>query len=56
MNHAAKFFRSRLLPLAQRHKDLTVGFLLFLFTLVVVRDLVVGGTVVSKDPATQYYP
>ena len=55
MNFAGKLFRSRLLPVVERHEDLAVGFLLVVFTLVAVRDLVGGGTVVGKDTITQYY-
>jgi len=55
LNFAAKVFRSRLLPVVERHRDLAVGVLLFVFTLVVVRDLVGAGTVVGKDTITQYY-
>ena len=55
MNFAAKVFRSRLLSVVDRHRDLAVGVLLFVFTLVVVRDLVGAGTVVGKDTITQYY-
>jgi hypothetical protein len=56
MTSAAKFFRSRLLPAADRHKDLAAGALLAIFSLVAVWGLVSGGVVVSKDPITQYYP
>ncbi|CAN5566611.1 hypothetical protein BH24ACT18_BH24ACT18_06310 [soil metagenome] len=55
MSFAVKLFRSRLLPVVERHGDLAVGFLLVVFTLVAVRDLVAGGTVVGKDTITQYY-
>ena len=55
MNSAAKLFRSRLLPLVERHGDLAVGFLLVVFTLITVWPLVGGGTVVGKDTITQYY-
>ena len=55
MNLAAKHFRSRLLPVLERHKDLAVCLLLVVLSLVAVRDLVVGGTVVGKDTITQYY-
>ena len=56
MTSAAKFFRSRLRPAVERHKDLAAGVLLAIFSLVAVWDLVSGGVVVSKDPITQYYP
>lgn len=52
---AVESFRSRLLPAAERHKDLVVGFSLAAFALVAVWDLVTGGVVVGKDTATQYY-
>lgn len=55
MNLAAKLLRSRLIPVVERHKHLAVGFLIFVFTLVAVWDLVIGGTVVGKDTITQYY-
>ena len=55
MRVAAKIFRSRLLPVVERHGDLAVGFLLVVFTLVAVWPLVSGGTVVGKDTITQYY-
>ncbi|QIN83586.1 YfhO family protein [Rubrobacter tropicus] len=55
VNLAAKLFRSRLLPGVERHKDLAVGILLVVLSLVAVRDLVAGGTVVGKDTITQYY-
>ena len=50
MNFAAKVFRSRLLSVVDRHRDLAVGVLLFVFTLVAVRDLVVGGTHEQEVP------
>ena len=55
MNFAAKLFRSRLLPVIERHKDIAVGLLLAALALVAVWDLVDGGTVVGKDTVTQYY-
>ena len=55
MKSVAKLFRSRLLPVAERRGDLAVGFLLVVFTLITVRPLVDGGTVVGKDTITQYY-
>ncbi len=51
-----KFFRSRLVPGAERYKDLACVLLLLTLTLIAVWDLVRGGVVVSKDPITQYYP
>jgi len=56
MTFLAKLWRSRLLPVAVRRKDLLAGFLLVLLTLIGVWSLVNGGVVVSKDPITQYYP
>jgi hypothetical protein len=56
MIFAAQFYRSRLLPAAERHRDLAAGFLLVAFTLIAVWALVGGRVVVSKDPITQYYP
>jgi len=56
MIFAAKFYRSRLLPAAERHRDLAAGFLLVVFTLIAAWDLVRGGIVVGKDTITQYYP
>jgi membrane protein YfhO len=53
---AAQFYRSRLLPAAERHRDLVAGFLLVVFTLIAAWDLVSGGIVVGKDTITQYYP
>jgi hypothetical protein len=55
LNFAAKLFRSRLLPVIERHKDIAVGLLLAALALVAVWDLVDGGTVVGKDTVTQYY-
>jgi len=55
VNFAAKLFRSRLLPVVERHKDLAAGLVLAALALVAVWDLVVGGTVVGKDTITQYY-
>ena len=55
MNLAAKYLRSRLVPVLERRKDLAVCLLLVAFSLVAVWDLVVGGTVVGKDTITQYY-
>jgi hypothetical protein len=55
MIFATKFFCSPLLEAARRHKDLAAGFLLLVFTLVAVWNLVSGGTVVGKDTVTQYY-
>jgi hypothetical protein len=55
MSFAAKVFRSRLIPFVERRKDLAVCLLLVVLSLVAVRDLVVGGTVVGKDTITQYY-
>ncbi|CAN5841162.1 hypothetical protein BH18ACT11_BH18ACT11_16320 [soil metagenome] len=52
----AKFFHTRLVPGVERYKDLASVFLLLVFTLIAVWDLVSGGVVVSKDPITQYYP
>ncbi len=52
----AKFFHTRLVPGVERYKDLASVFLLLIFTLIAVWDLVSGGVVVSKDPITQYYP
>jgi Bacterial membrane protein YfhO len=51
-----RFFRSPLLERAQRHKNLAAGFLLLVFTLIGVWDLVSGGILVGKDTVTQYYP
>ncbi len=56
MTFAAKSFCTRLLPAAERHKDLATGCLLVIFTLIAGWNLVSGGIVVSKDPITQYYP
>ncbi|MBA2714421.1 MAG: YfhO family protein [Rubrobacteraceae bacterium] len=56
MISAAKFVRSRLLPAAERHKDLAAGSLLGIFTLIALWTLVRGGVVVGKDTITQYYP
>ena len=56
MTLAAKSFRTRLFPAAERHKDFAAGFLLVLFTVIAGWNLVSGGIVVSKDPITQYYP
>ena len=53
---ATRFLRSTLLEAAKRHKNLAAGFLLLVFTLVAVWDLVTGGIVVGKDTITQYYP
>jgi len=55
MTFATKFICSPLLEAARRHKDLAAGFLLLIFTLVTVWNLVSGGTVVGKDTVTQYY-
>ena len=55
MNFAVKVFRSRLIPFVGRRKDLAVCLLLVVLSLVVVWDLVAGGTVVGKDTITQYY-
>jgi hypothetical protein len=55
MIFATKVFRSPLLEVAKRHKNLAAGFLLLVFTLIAVWDLVSGGIVVGKDTITQYY-
>jgi hypothetical protein len=55
MIFATRFFRSSLLEAAKRHKNLAVGFLLLVFTLIAVWDLVTGGIVVGRDTVTQYY-
>jgi len=49
MTSAAKF-------LTERHKELTAGFLLVVFTLVALWGLLGSEVVVSKDAVTQYYP
>jgi hypothetical protein len=56
MISATRFLRHPLLEPAQRHKNLVAGFLLLVFTLIAVWDLVSGGIVVGKDTITQYYP
>ncbi|MDQ3183876.1 MAG: hypothetical protein M3Q62_10150, partial [Actinomycetota bacterium] len=56
MIFATKFLRSSLLETVKRHKNLGAGFLLLVFTLVAVWNLVTGGIVVGKDTITQYYP
>src|SRR5215213_236599 len=56
MIFATKFFRSPHLGAANRHKNLAAGFLLLVFTLVAVWNLVSGGIVVGNDTVTQYYP
>ena len=56
MISATRFLRPPLLETAQRHKNLVAGFLLLVFTLIAVWDLVSGGIVVGKDTITQYYP
>jgi hypothetical protein len=56
MISATRFLRSPLLEIAQRHKNLAAGFLLLVFTLIAVWDLVSGGIIVGKDTITQYYP
>jgi hypothetical protein len=56
MTSAAKFIRSVLFPVAERHKDLAAGFLLLVLSLGAVWDPVSGGIVVGKDTVTQYYP
>ena len=56
MTSAAKFLRSALFPVAERHKDFVAGLLLFVFTLIAVWPLVRGGVFVGKDTITQYYP
>ena len=55
MIFAAKFYGSRLLPVAERHRDLAAGFLLVVFTLIAACGLVTAGIVVGKDTMTQYY-
>ena len=52
----AKAFRSRFFPAIDRHVDLIASLALVALTLVAVWDLVIGGTVVGKDTATQFYP
>ena len=56
MTFASKLLRSRLLPAAERHKDLAAGLSLVVLTLMAAWDLVGGGIVVGKDTVTQYYP
>ena len=56
MIFATNCLRSSLLETAKRHKNLAAGFLLLVFTLVAVWNLVTGGIVVGKDTITQYYP